>query len=121
VTLDGKMLSTGAAVKVIIHLNEDTSAGSDFLYAEIFQFLYSHGVSGATLLRPHASFGAHHRIHTAGAGLTAGEHLPVRIEFLEMADVAERLLPELCELVTDGVIESHPTTIVKAAAERQTL
>jgi PII-like signaling protein len=115
------MLSTGAAVKVIIHLNEDTSAGSDFLYAEIFQFLYSHGVSGATLLRPHASFGAHHQIHTAGAGLAAGEHLPVRIEFLEMADVAERLLPKLCELVTDGVIESHPTTIIKAADQRHGL
>jgi len=115
------MLSPGAAVKVIIHLNEDTTAESDFLYAEIFQFLYSRGVSGATLLRPYASFGGRHQIHTAGAGLTAGEHLPVRIEFLEMADVVERLLPELCNLVTDGVIEKHPTTIVKAAVERQVL
>src|ERR1043166_3768387 len=115
------MLSTGAAVKVIIHLNEDTSARSDFLYAEIFRFLYSHGVSGATLIRPHASFGAHHQIHTAGAGLPEGEHLPVRIEFLEMADVAEALLPKLCELVTDGVIESHTTTIRKAALRPQTM
>lgn len=115
------MLLPGAAVKVIIHLNEDTSSKDDFLYAEIFRFLYSHGVSGATLIRPHASFGAHHQIHTTGAGMTEGEHLPVRIEFLEMADVAERLLPELCELVTDGVVESHPTTILKAAVRPQAI
>jgi len=113
------MLSPGAAVKVIIHLNEDTSSESDFLYAEIFRFLYAEGISGATLLRPHASFGAHHQIHTVGEGLAAGEHLPVRIEFLEVTEVVERLLPTLCELVSDGVIETHPTTIVKAATKRQ--
>jgi PII-like signaling protein len=115
------MLSPGPAVKVIIHLNEDTSAERDFLYAEIFKFLYARGISGATMIRPHASFGAHHQIHTTGAVLTGGEHLPVRIEFLEMAAVVERMLPELCELVTDGVIESHPTTIIKAAARQQTV
>ena len=115
------MLSTGPAVKVIIHLNEDTTARNDFLYAEIFNFLFARGVAGATLIRPHASFGTHHQIHISGAGLNEGEHLPVRIEFLEMAAVAERLLPDLCTLVTDGIIETHPTTIVKAAARREAI
>jgi PII-like signaling protein len=113
------MLSPGEAVKVIIHLNEDTSAKNDFLYAEIFRFLYSRGVSGATLIRPHSSFGSHHQIHTEGAGMAEGQHLPVRIEFLEMADFAKSLLPDLCDLVTDGVVEGHPTTIHKAAVRRQ--
>jgi PII-like signaling protein len=43
------------------------------------------------------------------------EHLPVRIEFIETKDAAEALLPALCELITDGLIEVHDTTILKSA------
>ena len=80
------MLVPGPAQKVIIHLNEDTSAAThDFLHTEVLEFLLSHGIAGATVIHPHAGFGSHHRLHTSGAGSTAGEHLPVRIEFLESA------------------------------------
>ncbi len=68
---------------MIIHLNEDTSSAHDFLYTAILEFLYSRGVAGATMLRPAAGFGSHHRLHTVGAGSVDGEHLPIRIEFLE--------------------------------------
>jgi PII-like signaling protein len=57
------MLSPGLARKVTIHLNEDTSAGRDFLYKEIFSLLYERGVAGASLIRPQAGFGFHHRLH----------------------------------------------------------
>jgi uncharacterized protein len=109
------MLVPGTAKKVIIHLNEDTSSEHDFLYKEIVEFLYAHGVAGATLMRPQAGFGSHHQLHTAGAGSVAGEHLPIRIEFLENPEVVDAILPALCELVSDGLIETHATTIVKSA------
>jgi len=111
------MLAPGAAQKVIVHLNEDTSSRQDFLHAEILAFLYEKGIAGATVFRPSAGFGSGHRIHTAGAGSVEGEHLPVRIEFLESPDVVNRVLPELCELVTDGLVETHPTTIVKSVRQ----
>ncbi len=104
---------------MIVHLNEDTSAAHDFLFNAILEFLYSHGVAGATMLRPAAGFGSHHRLHTAGAGSVEGEHLPIRIEFLESAEVVDAILPELCELVTDGLIETHATFIVKAVQRAQ--
>ena len=110
------MLVPGAAKKVTIHLNEDTTANQDFLYKEIFAFLYDHGVSGATLVRPHAGFGSHHRRHTVHGEGVEGEHLPVRIEFIERTDRVTALLPALCELVTDGLIEAHDTMILKSAA-----
>jgi len=113
------MLIPGAAKKVIIHLNDDTGAARDFLYAEIFRFLYDHGVAGATMIRPHAGFGSRHMLHTVGAGSVEGEHLPIRIEFLESAEVVDGILPALCELVTDGVIEVQATSIVKAAQRVQ--
>jgi hypothetical protein len=104
---------------VIVHLNEDTSSTHDFLYTEILSFLYNRGVAGASVIRPYAGFGSHHRLHTAGAGSVEGEHLPVRIEFLESPEKVASLLPELCELVTDGLVETHPTTIVKSAERVQ--
>jgi PII-like signaling protein len=113
------MLSPGEAKKVTIHLNEDTSSPRDFLYSEIFRFLYDRGISGATMTRPYSGFGFHHLIHTSGAGSVEGEHLPVRIEFLESADVVDSLLSSLCELVSDGVVEIQATTIVKAASKAQ--
>jgi len=113
------MLNPGAAKKVIVHLNEDTGSQHDFLYSEILQFLYRNGVAGATVIRPYAGFGSHHRLHTSGAGSVDGEHLPMRIEFMESPEVVDALLPALCELVTDGVVEAHPTTIVKWAQRAQ--
>ncbi len=113
------MLRPGLAKKVTIHLNEDTSAGHDFLYNEIFAFLRERGVSGATLIRPQAGFGAHHRLHAADGEGAEREHLPVRIEFIETNAAAEQLLPSLCELVTDGLIEAHETTILKSAVREE--
>jgi PII-like signaling protein len=109
------MLVPGAAKKVIIHLNEDTGSVRDFLHREIIQFLFDQGVAGATVTRPHAGFGSHHQLHTTGAGSVDGEHLPVRIEFLESPELVDHLLPVLCDLVTDGLIEVHATTVVKLA------
>src|SRR5579872_2698450 len=113
------MLAPGAAKKVTIHLNEDTTARHDFLYNEIFTLLQERGVAGATLIRPAAGFGTHHRMHSIEGGLAEKEHLPVRIEFIETKEAAEALLPSLCELITDGLIETQETTIVKAAAREE--
>ena len=110
------MLSVGPAKKVTIYLNEDTVSRSDFLYREIFAFLLEHGVSGASLIRPDAGFGAHHRIHSQQGEGAAGEHLPVRIEFIESLERFETILPGLCRLTSDGLIEAHDTTIVKIAS-----
>jgi uncharacterized protein len=110
------MLDVGPAVKITIYLNEDISSRTDFLHNEILAFLYKQGVSGATVIRPHTGFGFHRHVHTAGAGGVEGEHLPVRIEFIESKQTIESLLPELCELVTDGVIEANDTTILKVAS-----
>jgi PII-like signaling protein len=114
------MLEVGPAVKITIHLNEDISSRTDFLHNEILSFLYKQGVSGATVFRPHAGFGFHRHVHTAGAGGVEGEHLPVRIEFIETKETIERLLPELFALVTDGLIEAKDTSILKVANPTET-
>lgn len=87
----------------------------DFLYTEIFSFLYERGVAGATLLRPAAGFGSHHRLHQGEHGYLASEHMPVRIEFIESPARVEALMPTLCDLLSDGLIEAHDTFVYKSA------
>lgn len=110
------MLKLGPAKKVTIYLNEDTSSSRDFLYREIFGFLLAQGVAGASLIRPDAGFGTHHRIHAHDAEGVSGEHLPVQIEFIETPERFQALLPDLVRLTTDGLIEAHDTTILKVAS-----
>lgn len=113
------MLQPGPARKVTIHLNEDTAAKRDFLYNEIFAFLYAAGVSGATLSRPAAGFGFHHRVHRHEGDHFASEHMPVRIEFIDRCEVIDSVLPKICEMLTDGIIEAQDIVIYKAAVGQE--
>lgn len=113
------MLEPGLAKKVTIHLNEDTYAARDFLYNEIFEFLFERGVAGANMVRPAAGFGSHHRVHQTDLGRDGNEHMPVRIEFIESPEKVASLMPDLCALLSDGLIEAHDTIIYKAATRRE--
>ena len=109
------MLAVGPAKKVTIHFNEDTSSRSDFLSREILSLLLNQGVAGATVLRPEAGFGSHHRIHTQEGGIDTAQHMPLRIEFIDTEQNIKTLLPMLRELVTDGLIEAQDPFVLKAA------
>ncbi|HLI82581.1 MAG TPA: DUF190 domain-containing protein [Bryobacteraceae bacterium] len=109
------MLGPGLAKKVTIHVNEDTSSRSDFLSREIIALLLREGVAGASLFRPEAGFGSHHRIHTAEGGIDTAHHMPLRIEFIDTAQKVERILPFLRELLTDGLVEAHDTIVLLKA------
>lgn len=109
------MIAIGPALKITIYLNEDISSETTFLHEQVLQFLLDRGVAGATLLRVQSGFGTHHHLHTAGAAGVQGEHLSVRIEFIEAEETVKALLPALFDLVTDGLIESQSTTILKVA------
>jgi uncharacterized protein len=112
------VLVPGPAKKITIHLNEDTSSQSDYLSYEVLGLLLKQGVAGATVLRPEAGFGSHHRIHTQAGGIDTNQHMPLRIEFIDTEERIQALLPLLRELVTDGLIESQDTMILHAEVGR---
>jgi PII-like signaling protein len=112
------MLSKGTAKKVTIYLNEDTQHHLAPLYESLLTFLVHKGVSGATVTRALAGFGAHRVIHTPKIEVLA-EHLPVRLEFIETAEKVEELLPTLYDMVSDGLIEVQDTTVVKIATKEK--
>ena len=108
------MLTKGPAKKVTIFVNEDTQRHMTALHDSIMTFLMHKGVAGATATRAYAGFGSHQMLHTPQIEVLA-QHLPIRIEFVETADKVEEILPALYEMVTDGLIEVHDTTVVKLA------
>jgi len=105
----GQMLNSGKAQKVTVYLNEDTSSNEGFIYEQVMKFLYDQEIAGATLIRPQEGFGSHHLRHEV-----TRRSLPVRIEFIDSPEVVQAILPTLSDMVTDGLIEMHETTIVKA-------
>jgi len=112
------MLSKGTAKKVTIYLNEDSQHHLGSLYEAILTFLLHRGVSGATVTKALAGFGAHRIMHTPKIEVLA-EHLPIKVEFIETAEKVDELLPTLYDMVTDGLIEVHDTTVVKIAMKEK--
>jgi PII-like signaling protein len=112
------VLTAGPGKKVGIYVAEDQQYHGSAAYAAILDFLFFHGVSGATVTRGIAGFGADHHLQTTRL-VDLAVHLPVKIEFIETAEKVEELLPKLHAMVGTGLIEMHETTIVKPAERKQ--
>ena len=74
-------------------------------------------VSGATVTRGIAGFGADHHLHTTRV-VELAVKLPIKVEFIETAAKVEELLPKLQEMAGTGLIEVQDTTIVKPAEKK---
>lgn len=108
------MLSPGKAVKVSIYLSEGSTHHGVSTYSSILDFLFFRGVSGATVLKGIAGFGADHHIHSSSS-VEISDHLPLKIEFIETREKANELLGKLEEMAGSGMIEVQETTIAKPA------
>jgi PII-like signaling protein len=112
------VLTAGPGKKVGIYVAEDQQYHGSAAYAAILDFLFFHGVSGATVTRGIAGFGADHHLHTDRL-VDLATKFPVKVEFIESAEKVEELLPKLQAMVGTGLIEMHDTTIVKPAERKQ--
>ena len=109
------MLIAGKALKVSLYVSEGTTHHGAPTYASILDFLFKQGVSGATVIKGVAGFGAHHLMHSASI-LEISDHLPLKIEFIESQEKVDELMGKLEELVGTGMIEIQETTVVKPAS-----
>ncbi len=70
------MLNAGKAVKVTIYLSEGATHHGAAVYTSILDFLFYRGVSGATVTKGIAGFGADHHMHSASNGGYLGSPSP---------------------------------------------
>jgi PII-like signaling protein len=108
------MLKSGNAVKVTVYLSEGATHHGVPVYSSILDFLFYRGVSGATVTRGVAGFGADHHMHSQSS-VEISDHLPIKIEFVESHGKVNSLLGKLEELSGTGLIEIQETTVVKPA------
>lgn len=109
------MLHPGPARKVTIYVGEAHHVHGRSAYTAILEFLFYHGISGATVTRAIAGFGASHEIHISDVLRLSG-NLPIKIEFIELAEKVAEILPKLRDLTGDGLITLQETEVVHAAA-----
>jgi len=107
------MLTSGKAVKVSIYLSEGSKHHGAATYSSILDFLFFRGVSGATVLKGVAGFGADHHLHSANL-VDISDRLPMKIEFIETQEKVNELLGQLQDMAGSGMIELQETTVAKA-------
>ena len=115
---EDNVLTAGPGKKVGIYVAEDQQYRGAAAYAAILDFLFFHGVSGATVTRGIAGFGADHHMHTTRM-VDLAVRLPVKVEFIESAAKVDELLAKLQEMAGTGLIEMRDTTIVKPGEKDQ--
>jgi PII-like signaling protein len=108
------MLIEGPAKKVTVYIGEDARHRGEPLYLTVLNFLFHHGVSGATVVKGVAGFGADHHLHTARL-LELGGNLPVKIEFVEREETLETLLKQLLPMVEEGLVVLSDVEVIKHA------
>jgi PII-like signaling protein len=83
-------------------------------YSSILDFLFYRGVSGATVLKGIAGFGADRHMHSASI-VEISDHMPLIVEFIESREKVDELLGKLEDLAGSGMIEMQETTVAKPA------
>jgi PII-like signaling protein len=69
------------------------------------------GLAGATVLRGLEGFGAHSRIHTSSI-LRLSQDLPIVVEIVDKRERIEAFLPELDEMVHEGMITVEKVRVI---------
>lgn len=105
------MLQEGPARKVTIYVGEAQHYHGRSAYTAILEFLFYHGISGATVTRAIAGFGAGHEMHVADVLRLSG-NLPIKIEFIESAEKVDEILPKLRDLAGEGLITLQETQVI---------
>lgn len=107
-------LKAGKALKISIYVSEGSTHHGIPVYSSILDFLFYRGVSGATVVKGIAGFGADHHMHSASI-VEISDHMPLKIEFIESPEKVNEILGKLEDLAGTGMIEIQETTVAKPA------
>ncbi|WP_019068928.1 DUF190 domain-containing protein [Streptomyces hokutonensis] len=94
---------TGSALRVTVFIGENDTWHHKPLYTEIVHRAHTAGLAGASVFRGIEGFGASSLIHTTRL-LSLSEDLPVAIVIVDTEERVRDFLPQLDELVTEGLV-----------------
>jgi PII-like signaling protein len=105
------MRSEGDGQLLRIFVGESDRWEGKPLYEAIVHRARAAGLAGATVLRGLEGFGAHSRLHTTRI-LRLSEDLPVVIEIVDEAPKITGFLPQLDEMVAEGMVTLEKVRVI---------
>jgi uncharacterized protein len=97
------MTLSGAARRLTVLIGDNDVWHHKPLYTEIVHRAHQAGLAGASVFRGLEGYGASGRVHTSRL-LSLSEDLPVAVVIIDTAERIENFLPQLDELVTEGLV-----------------
>lgn len=93
----------GQQQRLTIYIGESDRHGHTPLATEIVQRAHAAGLAGASVFRGVEGFGASNHIHTTRI-LSLSDDLPMAIVIVDRPDAITAFLPQLDELITEGLV-----------------
>lgn len=106
------MILNGRATRLSIFIGEDDLWHHKPLYREIVHRAHAAGLAGATVLRGIEGYGASNHIHTTRL-LSLSEDLPLLIVIVDTEERVRGFLPQLEELVAEGMVLVDEVEVVR--------
>ncbi|MFF5990376.1 DUF190 domain-containing protein [Prauserella flavalba] len=106
------MRLSGRALRLTVYLGEDDTWHHQPLYHEIVRRARDAGLAGASVLRGIEGYGASSLIHTSRL-LSLSEDLPVAVVIVDEEDRVRRFLPQLDELIEEGLVTLDEVEVVR--------
>jgi uncharacterized protein len=112
-----KLEGTGLLVR--IYLGETDQWHGKPLYQAIVGRLRERGFAGATVLRGIEGFGAKQHLHSTRI-LSLSEDLPILVEAVDTEEKVRSILPELDEMLGDGLMTLERVEVITYRAGERT-
>ncbi|MEU5765100.1 DUF190 domain-containing protein [Streptomyces asoensis] len=103
---------TGNALRLTVFVGENDTWHRKPLYTEIVHRAHAAGLAGASVFRGIEGFGASSLIHTSRL-LSLSEDMPVAVVVVDTEERVRAFLPELDELVTEGMVTLDPCEVIR--------
>ncbi|MEV0196529.1 DUF190 domain-containing protein [Nonomuraea sp. NPDC050691] len=104
----------GPALRLTVYVEEDAAWRHKPLYHEIVHRARQAGLAGASVIRGIEGYGASSEIHTTRI-LSLSEDLPLAIVIVDTAERVRAFLPQLDELVTEGLVMVDEVEVIRYA------
>lgn len=101
----------GPAARLTIYIGESDTWHHKPLYTELVHRAHVAGLAGASVFRGIEGFGSSHLVHTSRL-LSLSEDLPVAVVIIDTPDRIESFLPEVGEVVREGLVTIDEVTVI---------